>query len=256
MTYELPLDRIDPVAIAPKPRRRDREGAGKSEFSWKKHDVVARIVKAQAYTLNHCIGPGGIIIDMHAGDGRGVEQPQMSIFGTNPSRTTSELAVALSHNLRADVVLCEKDKERRAALSKRWPAMSVLRNHRLAAAQISNEHRWTLVINDPNGPRDHGLEHMQAIAERLPIADFIIILNEAALDRCAGVEDERYRAGMAKYEWMNDHREWGIRLGRRQIAVSKLICQSGNFRYRILVAANFLASATKKQPFEKVIQCR
>lgn len=237
-----------------KPRDRSREGAGKSDNSWQKHDIINRVGMAQAYGLDRGIifrRGRGVIVDMHAGDGNGVEQRQMSLLGPNLSRTTSELAVSLGRKLNADVVLCESNPIRRAHLQERWPEIPVLKNHKEAAGLLSSSYRWALVMNDPNGCGKHGVEHMQAIASKVSICDFVIAVNEGSIKRNLGIQRPEHQ----KFAWMIDYPEWGRRLGRKQVAVSRLIQQSNGFRHRILVVANWFADGVSRNPFFQVFPC-
>lgn len=241
-------------------RNRDRDGAGKSEASWLKHSLIVQVANAQAHALHHGIHfrrGRGIIIDMHAGDGEGVEQPQVDMFGANPSRTTAQLAVQLARSIPStDVVLCERDAGRRAALVECWPDIPILSDHADAPALVDGRYRWALVLNDPNGPKAHGIEHMQEIARRVRACDFVIAVNDGAVGRCQGVKDPKFHQGMSKYAWMRDWHEWALRLNRKQIAVSNLTSQSNGFRHRILVVANRMTPAVLRHRSFQVFQCK
>lgn len=260
---ELAIEQVELASVAmpvasEKRRDRSREDAGKSDRSWHKHDLISSIANAHGHRLAHGIkfkSGRGIIIDMHAGDGNGVEKPQASLFGSNPSRTTAELAVGLGSIVGADIVLCEKDAKKRAALEARgWQGVTVLDDHKHAPEYVTSRHAWALVLNDPNGPADHGLEYMQAIAERASVADFIIAFNEGGWRRVNGYA-VKHGGAMANYSWMRDFREWGVALRRKQIAVSRLVNGSNGFQYRILVAGNHFDKPIRSPLFE-VISCR
>jgi hypothetical protein len=229
-------------------RNRAREDAGKSEYSWRKHEILKQVATAQAHAFRYGIKRGrGIIIDMHAGDGKGVEQPQGYLFGANPSLCTPELSIKIAHG--NDVVLCEKNKDRRIALQSRWAGVPVLKNHRLAVETITPEHSWAIVLNDPCGPRDQGVEHMEAISSKLKLSDFIIAINHSGLARTRG----NRKNGMRQYDWMVDLIEWRVRLNKKIIAVSHMIHQSSGFRYQVLVVTNFLSDGVRRNPLFEVL---
>lgn len=246
-----------------RPRRnRDREGAGKSDASWKKHDLIKRLASGQAKAFRTKRSGRILIIDMHAGDGVGVDELQLDLFGGNPSCATAELALRLAADVgNADVVLCEKDRNKRALLEEQFPDAKIIGDHARAAELIRNDHVWSLVINDPNGYSKHGIEHMRTIARRVP-SDFIIIFNEGALKRLLGMNDdavydnafpESVRQKKVEYEWMMQPVEWMQRIGRRRMVRSeKLIKASSNFHYRVMLVADYLTDAAKRRPFEEV----
>lgn len=63
-------------------RRHVNAGAGKSEFSWQKHLLINSALSAQAAKLSvtRFGALPGVIVDMHAGDGTGVQTLQRGLF--------------------------------------------------------------------------------------------------------------------------------------------------------------------------------
>lgn len=234
---------------------------GRTDASWKKHDIVRDVARGQASVLAKRFGQRGIIIDMHSGDGSGVCQPQLDLFyGNNPSSATPEIARTIAKLIGGvDIVLCEKSKKRRDELIESFPLAKVLRNHSLAVNEILPCHKWALVFNDPNGYSMHGVEHMQAIAGKIP-SDFIVVFNHGSMNRLLGMKDDKdydtqfpkiVRDLKPKYEWMIEPDNWRKRLRRRCIGASRVISASNNFQYRVFVITNFITDAVKRQAIFK-----
>lgn len=232
---------------------------GRTSTSWKKHSIIRDVLFGQCAVMKKRFGRG-LIIDMHAGDGVGVEQPQLDLFGENyenPSSATSETAVLIAKMLGdVDVVLCEKKKKSRILIEERFPRHVVIDDHALSPSMIKDYHKWVAVINDPNGYSAHGIEYMDDISKSI-ISDFIIVQNIGSLKRLMSMGDENEyshewpeKVRMLKpiYAWMMDANNWRIRLGKRCLACSKEINASNNFRYRVLIATNFLTDAVIRNP--------
>jgi hypothetical protein len=189
-----------------------------------------------------------LIIDFTAGDGDGVALHQMDFFRQNLSIPTPRLAVEIGAKHGADVLLCEIDKKRRAMLQTRFPTTKIIGDHRGAVDHVDG-YDYVIVINDPDGPSDHGIEWMQAITKIVPRTDFVVAFNEGfitALRRTVGLAWETSRQLYGGLE----AREWKNYLGRQCLASTPLIHGSARFRYKILVVADHLCDAAKRRPFE------
>jgi hypothetical protein len=233
--------------------RRDRDGAGKSENSYRKHELITMLARPQAAILRFQKGPG-VIIDMHAGDGAGVATNQGSLFELDVSLPTAALAVRLGAKFAVDVILCEKNKERRDQLFNychAWTRTTVAPDNSLHG--WITHYRWALVFNDPNGHSGHNIESLEYIAERIPKSDFIICLNEGSLLRHLAVGDDgqdtssnahlvqAVRQSKEKYRWMTDPQNWASLLHKKTVVVSKIRSESPGFRGRVMLLTNFAA---------------
>jgi hypothetical protein len=236
--------------------RRRRDGAGKSDKSYRKHELVGSLARAQAAVLR-LSRREGVIIDMHAGDGVGVATEQEHLFGENESMASARLALGLGEKCLADVVLCETKADRREQLRPlmdAWPHTRLLRSNRELASKVDyGPYRWALVLNDPNGHSKHSVEAMQAIAASVPVSDFIVCLNEGSLKRHLGVEDDgdglgdnarlvrSVRESKERYAWMLEHKNWASLLGKRTLVKSRICPGSAAFRCRVMLLTNFAA---------------
>lgn len=238
-----------------KPKRdRTREGIGKSERSHIKHNLIKRVVGGQigAYRLKN---KGRIvIIDGNAGDGQGVDLPQIDLFDSNRSITTAELAVRIAEDVgNAEVILCDRNKERRTSLSGRFADVTILKDNALASDAIPPDCHYAIWISDPCGPAGHGVEAMRAVADRLR-SDFVIAVNEGSIRRIAGTDSELWSTSRERYAQMIESpRWWADRLGRERLTRTPIINGASNFKYRIIVAANVLSDAARRKPFEEVL---
>jgi hypothetical protein len=195
-----------------------------------------------------------VLIDGNAGDGHGVEQPQTDLFGDNPSCPTAEMLLEFAVNDgNADVVLCEADAERRAELAARFPEAVIVRDHALAPEYV-RDHVYALWLSDPCGPSGHGVDHMRAIADRVR-SDFVIAFNEGWITtRLQGTTSGRWQTSRERYLPMSEPFWWTRHLNRRRLARTRhIIHGAANFRYRVLVVANYLAQGATREPFEEVV---
>lgn len=235
---------------------------GRTDASWKKHDIIRDVSRGQASVLNKRFGSRGIIIDMHSGDGAGVTQPQLDLFyGNNPSSATPEIARTMARLLGdVDIVLCEKNRKRRDELIESFPLAKVIKDHAIAIDEILPCHKWAVVLNDPNGWSGHGVEYMRAISRKV-ISDFIIVFNHGAMKRVLGMDETKdygdndfatkVRAGGRENAWMIEPDNWRNQIGRRCVGASSVITASQNFQYRVLVVTNFLTDAVMRHPLFK-----
>ena len=235
-------------------RDRSREGVGKSEKSYIKHDLIRRVVGGQigAYRLKNS---GRIaIIDGNAGDGIGVELPQMDMFRANMSTTTAELATRIATDVGdAVVILCERKKDRRAALTYRFKDAIILSDNSRALDAIPSDCKYAVWISDPCGPKGHGVEAMRSLALSMR-SDFVIAVNEGAIRRIASTESGLWKTQRDLYQPMIESPTyWSEQLCRVKLTRTPIINGAQNFKYRIFVAANVLSDASKRRPFEVVL---
>jgi hypothetical protein len=235
-----------------------------SGASWKKHGLVRQACHGQicAWRASHPRGKIAVI-DANAGDGKGVPQPQRDLFlDASNSVPTSALAVELAGaDGNADVFLCEKNVAKRENLRRLFPGAVILGDHAEAPARLAG-YSYALVISDPCGARDHGVNHLREIAETVPRADFVIVFGEQFLIRLQGVvpsdgaNDSRQRraweTARQRYGPMLDPRWWCAALKRKHIARTCRVAASPAFHFRILVVANHLSDAVQRRPFEVI----
>lgn len=245
-------------------RKRQRENAGYSQVSWKKHRLLWRAAfgQAHAYRSTHPEARG-LIIDMHAGDGEGVPVPQLDLFGDPPTYPTPLLATRLACTLgHTDVFLCEKKAHARQALASKFPQALILKDHADIGGALRPEHRWALILNDPCGYADHGIPTLQALATRVSL-DTLIVFNEGALRQLLGMHDmpttpdpphvARIRAVRPHYAWMAEPRNWAQTLGSKHMARTVLIKATARFHYRIFVLSHTLSQALRPPTWEHVV---
>lgn len=234
-------------------------GKGENPDSFQKHERIAQLAKMQAARARNFLRPGArvVIIDMHAGDGHGVTQPQGDLFRGSESTPTARLAIEISTAMRearpdvtVDVFLCEKVRKRRKSLEPFSGSATILTDHRKLPPL--GRYAWGIVFNDPNGPSKHGVELMQRLAGDIARLDFIIVVNEGALGRIAGVrgastdgnapiwatDADRARAIKDRYAWMTNPSQWARRLGRRHVLSSQSLYGSRAMKGRILLVTN------------------
>ena len=225
---------------------------GVNQTSFIKHEQIARLARAQANMARLFLVPGErcVIIDMHAGDGRGVLHPQPTLFWGDESTATPILAVEIGETLRrdgyaCDIILCEKNRECRQRLS------SILIDHDVT---ILGDHstipplnyRWGLTFNDPNGHGKHGDDTLRRIACEVPRSDFLIIVNEASLRRSNGLKPDQEPGSFAatvfasteRHMWRLAPQEWAKLLGRRHVLMSQSTYGAYAMKGRILLVTN------------------
>ena len=245
-------------------RHRQRENAGAGPLSYKKHRLLWRAAYGQACAYRYTHPDTRVaIIDMHAADGEGVEMPQLDLFGPAPTYPTPLLATRLAETIgNADVFLCEKKARARTILAHTFPQAQILKDHGNILSALRPEHRWALVLNDPCGYADHGLETLQQLASRMRL-DTLIVFNEGALRQLLGMQDNprtpdtpfvaRVRASRSQYSWMTEPHNWAQTLGARHMARTVLIKASARFHYRVLVLSHTLSQALRPPMWEHVL---
>jgi len=223
---------------------------GKTEKSFIKHELLWDVAYSQAYAYRIKHPQARIVgIDMYAGDGQGVELPQMDLFKTECSPTTPQLLVGIAEKLSfSRVILCESNGKRRSQLKKRihasLPVEVIGDNSNIRDIDLTG-YDWGLVVSDPCGHAAY------KDVSPLPLsADYVLTFNQGSLNRHLGMADgpiasdsertRRVRDRKSDYAWMEELPEWQRRLARRYGARSRLIPQSPEFRFRILVFANAL----------------
>lgn len=245
-------------------RSRRRDNAGVSRVSWKKHGLLGKAAWGQAcaYHITHPTARC-LIVDMHAGTGEGIILPQLDFWEETVSFATPALAMRLATKMgNSDVILCEQHAVKRKELTERFPDAIVLADHAEVPTHIRADHQWALVMNDPCGIADHGIDTLETIAS-LIATDWLIVFNEHALHRYLGMEPTvpypepvhvaRIRRARANYIWMENQLAWAQRLGARHMARSHLVKASGTFHYRIFVLAHTLSQALRP-PIWEILQ--
>jgi len=236
---------------------------GKTARSHIKHGLAWKVVNSQVHAFCNQRGSRKIVlIDGNAGDGDGVlinpSQPDFFMDETM-SRSTPQILSLVAHQVgNAEVVLCEKDYDCRVSLMHRFPEASVIEDHKFAPLKIREEHYYALYLSDSNGPASQGVEPMVAIS-KLPIrSDFVIIENQHFFRRVMGVgkEDMWWNTSKKRYLPRVDPQWWRELLGKRYLACSVEIGQSENYKFRIMVASEYLADACHRYPFTAIYSAK
>ena len=250
----------------PMPRSRHRDNAGKSAMSWKKHGLLWRIARGQAHAFRvthpeaRCV-----LVDMHAGDGAGVDMPQLDLFEPSVSRPSAQVAVHVARDIGgADVILCEQNRAKRTQLAARFPEATIVREHHDVLPYLMRGYDWALVFNDPCGYASHGIDTLEKIA-RTVRSDFLIVFNERALGRLMGMKDvpdkpdpprvAQVRQVKHRYAWMMEPAAWARLVDKPQVARSRMIHASSGFTYRILVLSTTFCQLIKP-PLWETIACK
>jgi hypothetical protein len=238
---------------------------GENPDSYQKHELVKDIVDAQIAVAGNFLRRqhSALIVDLHAGDGHGVEPAQGHLFGPQESIPTPlvalDAAMRLGSRCRVSLRLFELDLARHTTLqceiARRNPqlaAISIERDHRgLSQFSFFRDYDYVLVISDPNGPRAAGADVLEEIAlqragRRL---DVVAVINVGALRRMANVHapDPASRAARAKYEqsywWHDKPEEWARRLDRQYVVATPEAARLGHgaMQGRIFLVTNFAA---------------
>jgi len=227
---------------------------------------MAKALSAQAAKAAVAFRGAGVIVDMHAHDGGQVESSQISLFDDPSGTSSAAMALLTAQRHRCDLVLCERNRQRLSQLRARIGSQAAARG--VKAQFLNNHHKlldldwaqwsWAIVLNDPNGPSEHGLDVMAHIAAQQRLrADFVVMVNEGAVLRIAGVCDEvqhtdfghtngaqiiALRKKRHVYEWMNDADQWRERLGKRYVARSTYVTNGKGYRGRLLLLSDSLAN--------------
>jgi hypothetical protein len=224
--------------------RKNREGAGKSQNSWIKHNFFAKVVAAQvAAAFRSRAAPSrAILIDGNAGDGGGVILNQADLFdGAVCSQSSAALLMRLGREYGATVCLCDKDIRKRETLFRLFPSATIVESH-AQIPRLAQNYNYALWLSDPCGPAGHGMEYMRAVANSILRSDFVIAFNEGSVTRMLGTKSG-WDTHCTKYGPMMDPQWWISQLGKRYLARTPIIKQSEAFRFRLLVASHYLADA-------------
>jgi hypothetical protein len=229
--------------------------------------MMKRAANAQISILRIKFKGQGLIIDMNAGDGNGVEERQgvlpfreenfQEYMQSEPSPRIAD-KLAKKCDPMAEVILCERDRARRKQLEQFFSDhahVKIYGNHEALLKEDFAPYAWIFVFNDPCGPAGHGTQVLAHIAKH-PRADFLIVVNELAIDRHSHVsakgseeEDPRIqgvRNTRERYVWMLDPEEWRRRLNRRVVCSSKDTINNPAFHGRVIVVSNYLADEFKR----------
>lgn len=243
-------------------RKRENDGAGKSASSWQKHELIKAAIEAQAAKASKVFRGKGVIVDMHAHDGGGVEHPQLDMFGDYDSTSSAGIALLIARRYGCDLVLCEKKRERLMLLKDRFGSFPIyLPNHYHLMDFDFARYQWAIVLNDPNGPSEHGVDVLIDISSKPRLAsDFIVMVNDGALARLDGVRDccpsdsEKPNGAMiiamrqtkSAYAWMRDPQKWKETLGKRFVAYSHFTTSGNGYKGRLMMISNSLANLNKE----------
>jgi hypothetical protein len=233
----------------------DAIGDGKTESSWIKHDILNKVATAQISAYRHTHPQERILlIDGNAGDGEGVDKMQPDLFlGLCASHPTPEILTNIAARIgNADVVLCERNFDKRVRLHKRFPDAIILENHSKVPEALMPRHHYALWVSDPCGYSTHGVPHMRRVADCLR-CDFIVVFNEGALERLMATNEARWETARDRWTPMIDPQWWMERLNKPLLSRTRVIYQSRGFHYRVLVLSTFLAEGARRPPFNEVI---
>lgn len=232
-----------------KAERKKGGGLGRCELSYWKHDHIERFMRRQLPVLMKK-GPG-CIVDMNAGDGMDTPHPQPDFFAGGSLKTTPTLVIAASRLYRVDAILCESNKHRREGLVSQFGhEAKIIGNHHhlLDESEKFSRYPWILVISDPNGHGDHGADVMRQLADRVPVSDFIVVVNVNSLKRCLGLTNPdhprisvrmAYQSGVNN-QWMLDADQWKSQLNKRQVLSVGPERLSNNMEALIMLVSNFI----------------
>jgi hypothetical protein len=225
-----------------------------------KHKLVLKPAWAQVMAYRKRYAHARIVlIDGNAGDGAGIMSNQSDLFdGPVFSVATpvllNEIAEQAGHT---DLYLCEKNYAKRRELREQFPHAVILADHNDVArfiAQQGNPYRYALWLSDPCGPAGQGVAAMRALGRQIPHCDYVVILNEGAIQRIAATKPESlaWAPHREKYPPMLEWQWWLKQLDRRYIARTGLVQQSPGFKFRMLVVANYLAETCRRAPFTEI----
>lgn len=254
--------------------RHHRDNAGKSAWSYVKHQLMGTVMKSQGAALALKAAQAGarlVIIDMHGGDGEGVERAEPDFFDPSMSVPSPKLATNLAHwlksqrNVECDVIICERTREKLVTLQAKYPTAHVVQSHKKMLDLVKKwRPHYAIVMNDPCGPSDQAVDVLAQLSKLILYADFIIVMNETGVQRLAGMREssstddfrpnalqlKAARAARNKYNDYLNPRYWFDILDRRALSRTGLISSSRAFNFRVMVVSNFLADAAKRRPFQ------
>ena len=261
---ELPLGDIPVSIVVTKARSRVADGRGVGANSDRKYDLFRRAL-GRLIQVHFLSSRGrGLLVDMHAHDGGGVEKRQYDMFGENVAWSSSRRLIywkkeADRKGIPVDLVLCERNAERRAKLAEvaktEGIEVTILKNNKHLVAWLMKQEQagvrydWGVVTNDPCGPKDHGVEVLAELG-KVSRLDFVLIVNELAVKRLNGLQEKGHdigknaklvascRKAAHKYDWVMDCCEWARRVGRKRVLRSSTLIKNRNHHGRCLVLTN------------------
>jgi len=234
---------------------------GKGRNTWEKHVYIDKLLKGQVSKLVATFGNNGLIIDMHSGDGIGVEKAQLSLFGHNESDTTPKIAIALGLKYKSDVMLCERNHVAHLTLKGIFSNHATfVKNNRKILKYNLESYDWIVAINDPNGPKDQSEEVMREISYRNKRSDFIVVCNESPIIRQRGISSdapEKYTGALKnrlegavkaknKYAWIKDPTILLRLLSKRSYVRSSHQVVNIGFRAYVYLFTNSIANVNKR----------
>jgi hypothetical protein len=222
---------------------------------------VADAFVPQCMALAISAGGGrGALFDLTAGDGAGVETPQLDLFEDAVSTPTAAIVCRLAKRTGAVAFLSEWRAARRGMIAAKFPLAFVNRNHddilRVVAPGFFT---WGVAISDPCGPSNHGDAVLAELSRRIRRFDAIITQNLSALQRIMGVTGERDGDGVIapqiagligsqeRYAPMLEPLWWRERLGRRHLLRSRVEITNRAFRGPVLVVTDHVARLDPRQ---------
>jgi len=235
-------------------QRKKGGGLGRSELSYWKHDEIEKFMNRQLPVIKK--KGMGCIIDMNAGDGKETPHPQPDLFAGGSLKTTPTMAIHYARKHGSDVILCEKNKDRRLGLIKEYSSLAtIIGNNKSLIDSMKDriiQYQWLLVINDPNGYGDQSIDIMKHLANAVPVSDFIIVFNVHSLVRPMGLAKNpenanhsrhsvraSYRSGIDS-QWMMDDNEWKSRLEKKKIMTVGPRRISAEMNAKIMLISNFI----------------
>jgi hypothetical protein len=237
-------------------RKRNREGAGRSERSWIKHAFAGKAAAAQVAAFRRLFPNARmILIDGNAGDGGGVELAQKDLFiGAQLSKPTPHMLADLAARYGATLCLCECDANKRRTLRALFPSAIIFASHRQAADAALDGFNYALWLSDPCGPKGQGVGQMRRVAMQILRSDFVVVSNEIALTRFIGVAQYPQFYKHQVYVPMLEPAWWLQQLPKRYLARAPLIKQSNAFHFRLLVISDFLTDGVRRMHNIEIIE--
>jgi hypothetical protein len=220
-----------------------RAQTGRSEQSWRKHQILSAVIAAQADEAN--AHDRVLLIDANAGDGLGV------LHDGIVSTPTPQIMTSVAFDCGADVCLCDSNRPRRLLLRKRFPGALIAETHSdIVDIVRAGKYDYVLWLSDPCGYAGHGVGAMRIVARDMQTSDFIIVFNEWSVIRRANISARRQKI----YGEMQHPSFWMQQLNKNLLARTGIINQSIGFRYRVLIVSNNLSSAARHLPFSELFR--
>ena len=232
---------------------------GRTDASYQKHFLLSAVIRGQCFAWRASSCASLVLVDLTAGDGKGVVLPQPDFFLDALSWSTPEILQRMASEIvSVVVVLCEAHAGRRIQLQQQFPQATVLAHSDMLLPVLkAMSPQYSLVLSDPNGLRGHNIAVMEALAAQRWVTDFVCTFNENAWQRVMGLQPplalaapivHQAFATQAQYRWMGNPQCWRRRLHKTYVARTRHVMhQSNNFRYRVLVVSNFLSQVITRK---------